>query len=436
MKNIKIIIGATIFLLSQGVYVYAQQKSEEPDRQYSKEIKNIIQDNRVKQAFDFIKDFDNQTIDNQIKLSEIEAPPFKEHKFGKPELFKNLLNEYGADSVWIDPIGNVIGLVRGTTRKKVLAVAGHIDTVFPEGTDVSVTHKGDTIAGPGITDDNRGLTNVLTLLKTITEVGLQTEDDILFIGNMGEEGPGDLRGMKELFGTNGPQIDAFISIDGVDINRITNGGLGSHRYKITFNGPGGHSWGAFGLANPAHAMGQAIAEFVQKADEYTSNGSKTSYNVGLVDGGTSVNSIPFSVSMTIDMRALDPKRLEGIDKILHEAVQLGVDEQNKIRRMGKPVEVEFKMIGDRPSGYTAPEIDLVQRAIAANKYLGANAILGTGSTDSNIPISKGIPAITLDGGGEAGGAHSLHEWYLNKEGYKGIQRNLLVILAQAGLSGN
>lgn len=431
MKTFKIILFLFSFLLISALN--AQPNEEQPQSKYQKEISKLIKQSKVSQALQFIKDFDEQTIKNQIDLTEIEAPPFKEHKFGRPKLFADLLTEYGVDSVWIDDIGNVIGLKKGTERKKVLAFAGHLDTVFPEGTDVKARHSGDTIYAPGIADDGRGLTTVLTVLKAITENDIKTKDDILFIGNVGEEGPGDLRGMKELFSERGPKIDAFISIDGTGMDRIVNGGLGSHRYKVTFKGPGGHSWGSFGLANPAHAMGEAISVFVKNANEYTKTGSKTSYNVGLVEGGTSVNSVPFEVSMTVDMRSLDPDRLNTIDNILQEAIKEGVAQQNEIRRLGDPVTVDVEMIGNRPSGHTDPETTLVQRSIAANAEMGAKAILSTSSTDSNIPISLGIPAITLGGGGVAGGAHSLDEWFLNKDGYKGIQRTLLVVLAETGI---
>lgn len=422
-----------IFLLAVAGPLKAQTKTEKIIPQFEKEVTALHKNPKVLSAFAFIKDFDEQTVKNQIRLTELEAPPFKEHEFGKAKLFAELLNEYGADSVWVDAVGNVIGLKKGTERKKVLALAGHIDTVFPEGTDVSVRQSNDTIYAPGISDDGRGLTTVLTVLKAMTATGIQTKDDILFIGNMGEEGLGDLRGMKELFGENGQQIDAFISIDGTGVSRIVNGGLGSHRYKITFNGPGGHSWGSFGLANPAHAMGEVISIFTKNADVFTKEGSKTSYNVGRISGGTSVNAVPFSVWMEVDMRALQPERLNAIDSILQAAVKEGVERQNSIKRFGDPVTAEVEMIGDRPSGHTDPEVALVQRAMAANQVMETKAVLSTSSTDANIPISLGIPAITLGGGGTGGGAHSLGEWFVNQEGYKGVQRTLLVVLAETGL---
>src|SRR5690625_3878892 len=235
--------------------------------EYTSEMERLSKSPDILKALKLIEQVDDQTVENQIKLTEIEAPPFKEHQFGKPKLFIKLLKKYGADSVWVDAVGNVIALRKGTKRKKVLAVAGHLDTVFPEGTDVKVTRSNDTLYAPGIADDNRGLAAVLTLLRVLNKCDIQTKADLLFIGDVGEEGLGDLRGMKYLFRDNGPQIDAFISVEPGSISRITNGALGSHRYKVTFNGPGGHSWGSFGLANPAHALGQAITAFVKKADK-------------------------------------------------------------------------------------------------------------------------------------------------------------------------
>lgn len=401
--------------------------------EFTAEIEELAGDAQIRKALDLIEAYDSRTLQNQIKLTELEAPPFQEHDFGRGLLFADLLKEYGADSVWTDSIGNVIGLRKGKKREKVLAVAGHLDTVFPAGTDVNVVQKGDTLFAPGIADDGRGIAAVLNLLQVFSETGIRTDDDILFIGDVGEEGLGDLRGMKHLFREGGPQIDYFISIEPGSYGRITNGGLGSHRYRITYHGPGGHSWGAFGLANPMHALGTAINEFVIAADRYTKDGLKTSYNVGRIEGGTSVNSIPFSVWMEVDMRSLSQQRLQEIDNLLQEAVQKGLTRQNGIRRHGPELTVDVEMIGNRPSGHTSPEEPLVQRALATAIYAGAEKpTLGTGSTDSNIPISMGIPAITLGGGGISGGAHSLDEWYINKDAWKAVQRVFLVIAAQAG----
>lgn len=419
---------------SSGESSTQQLSTPQVSQKYINSIKKLSQDSQIRKALNFIKAYDDQTVATQVALTEIPAPSFEEHKFGKGKRFASLLRQYGADSVWTDSEGNVIGLRKGIRRDSVLALAAHLDTVFPEGTDLSVIRKGDKLVAPGIGDDNRGLTTVLTVLKALETNKIQTKSDILFIGDVGEEGLGDLRGMKQLFSDKGPQIDAFISIDGVGgLGSITNGALGSHRYRVTFKGPGGHSWGAFGLANPAHALGQAIANFVKVADDYTSrNGPRTSYNVGRIGGGTSVNSIPFSAWMEVDMRSLSPERLDRIDALFHQAIRSGLKAQNSIRRSGPPLTVDIKMIGNRPSGHTPSNDPLVQRAMAASIYFGKKPHLRTSSTDSNIPISKGIPAITLGGGGDGGGAHSLHEWYVNKEGYKGIQRVFLIVAAQAG----
>ena len=403
---------------------------------------------------------DESTIRDQIALTEIPAPPFNEDARG--EAFAEMLREAGADSVWTDPEGNVIGLRRGQeggegdggagdsdegAEQEVLAVSGHLDTVFPEGTDVTVRQRGDTLFAPGIGDDARGLAAILAVLRALEEAGIETEDDILFNGTVGEEGLGDLRGMKELFGAGGsdgaagpgpgaPRIDAFISVDGTSDSRITNAALGSHRYRVTFRGPGGHSWGAFGLVNPHHALGAAIEDWVDAADAYTRDGPRTSYNVGRIGGGTAVNAIPSEAWMEVDMRSVSPERLDGIDSLFQRAVRRAVEEQNELRRQGPELTVDVEMIGDRPSGEIAPSDPLIQRGIAATRALGREPELGRSSTDSNIPISMGIPAMTLGGGGDGGGAHSLDEWFRNDEGVVGIRRILLIVVAQAGLAGS
>jgi len=335
----------------------------------------------------------------------------------------------------VDDVGNVIALRRGTGGSGgAVAIAGHLDTVFPEGTDVTIRMRGDTLYAPGVGDDTRGLTAVLAILRAMNAADIKTESDILFVGTVGEEGLGDLRGMKHLFRPGGPSIDSFISIDGLSDTGVTHQGLGSHRYLVTFRGPGGHSWGAFGLLNPAHVMGRATHYFDLAADAYTRSGPKTSYNVGVVTGGTSVNSIPFEVSMQVDMRSLSQERLVVIDSLFHRSIRRAVTEMNASRRSGPAVTVEIKMIGDRPSGEVAEDDPLVQRAVAATELFGLVPSLGRSSTDSNIPISLGVPAITIGGGGAGGAGHAPGEWFINQNGPRGIQRALLILVAQAGLA--
>ncbi|GMV07572.1 MAG: hypothetical protein AMXMBFR53_38470 [Gemmatimonadota bacterium] len=396
------------------------------------EVRSLAAHPAIQRALRLVEESDARTMADLLELTQIPAPPFGEAARG--ERFRQMLLEMELDSVWVDEVGNVIGLRRGTRGGHTVAIAGHLDTVFPEGTDVTVRQRGDTLYAPGISDDTRGVAAVLALARAMRDADVRTDGDILFIGNVGEEGQGDLRGMKHLFREGGPRIDSFISIDGSGHSGVTHQGLGSHRYRVVFRGPGGHSWGAFGLANPAHALGRAIRNFDVVADSLTRSGPRTSYNVGVLTGGTSVNSIPFEVSMDVDMRSESPASLDRIDAALHEAVSKAVAEENAELRRGEPVTAEMVLIGDRPSGENDEGEAIVQRALAISRMLGIEPRLGRGSTDSNIPISLGIPAITIGGGGIGGDAHSLHEYFINQDGALGIQRALLILMAQAGLA--
>jgi len=415
-------------------HVRAQEGAggEELRDEFLQEAERIRSHPAVRRALEIVEETDERTIRDQIELTEIPAPPFGEETRGRR--FAGMLREAGVDSVWTDAEGNVIGLRKGRVGEEVLAISGHLDTVFPEETDVSVAVRGDTLVAPGIADDGRGLATVLAVLRAMNEAGVETESDVLFIGTVGEEGLGDLRGMKHLFGPEGPRIDAFISVDGTSAARVTNAGLGSHRYRVTFRGPGGHSWGAFGLANPHHALGEAIEDWVHAADAYTRDGPRTSYNVGRIGGGTSVNSIPFESWMEVDMRSVSDERLNGVDSLFQRALRRAVERQNEVRRRGDPLTVDVEMIGDRPSGLISAETPFIQRGMAATVALGLEPSLGRSSTDSNIPISMGVPAMTIGGGGIGYGAHSLDEYYVNEEGHVGIQRALLIVAAQAGVA--
>ena len=386
----------------------------------------------VQKAFQFIEDFDDETVKNQIHLNEIPAPPFGEEK--RAERYIEMMREYGLTDLKIDEEGNAIGKRAGTKGDRTIVLSAHLDTVFPIETDVTVEVRNDTLFAPGIVDDARGLTAVLTILKTMEELNIQTEDNIWFAGTVGEEGIGDLRGVKHLFREGGPQIDAFISIDGSDDTRIVNQALGSHRYRVTFKGPGGHSWGAFGAANPAHALGRMIYHFEESAAPFVSEGSRTSYNIGRIGGGTSVNSIPFENWAEIDMRSIDQDRLQQIDELLQTAIQTALSEANEVRTRGRELTVYVDMIGNRPSGEIDPDQIFIQRAIAATRYFDEEPGLHRSSTDSNVPISLGVPSMTLGGGGSGGGAHSLDEWWYNENGHRGIQRAFLILLSEAKLA--
>jgi tripeptide aminopeptidase len=436
-------IKAAMFLLIAGAApkLYAQEEAPEvkkiviAGKQYSQEVSTIAGKSTVKKALQTIVDLQPQTLEDHILLTEIPAPPYKETVRAKK--FAEMLKAAGADSVWIDTAGNVIGKVKGRKGKKTVALEGHMDTVFPEGTDVKVVHKGDTLYAPGISDDTRALAVVLTVLKAVKKADIKTDADMLFVGAVGEEGQGDLRGVKNLFSESRPaKIDSYIAIDGTSLDRIVHRGLGSHRYRITYKGLGGHSSGAFGLANPHNALARAIHYWVLDADKFTrEKGVRVTYNVGVIGGGTSVNSIPFESWMEVDMRSESPERLAGIDKMLQDAVQKALAEENQMKRLGPNLTVDVKLIGERPSGMEDPSIPFVQRAIATASFLQASPSLGVGSTNSNIPISKGIPAVTIGSGGKSGGAHALGEWWLDdKKAYIATQRALLLLLTEAGVS--
>ena len=423
-----IIFLATFFICG------AQDAENVPIQQeFQRQIDQLVKHPKIKDAFRFLENQDTLATRDLIHLNEIEAPPFLEEK--RAVEFARMLKEIGIDSVWIDSVGNVLGLRKGTKGQRTVVLDAHLDTVFPEGTDVKVHIVEDTLFAPGIGDDTRGLSMVLAVLRAMNALDIQTEDDVLFVGTVGEEGLGDLRGVKYLFGEHGPRIDSWISIDGGDLGRVNYKALGSYRYRVIIRGPGGHSWGAFGLANPHHAMANGIRNFVHEADVYTRSGPKTTYNVGRMGGGTSVNSIPFSSWVEIDTRSIDPSRLEDLQKIIYHAFQEGMDEQNALRRHGRPLTMQIEMIGKRPSGQLSPQIPLLQRALAATEAFGVQARHSQGSTNSNIPISKGIPSVTIGRGGKSDWAHSLLEWWANKDGHRAIQYALLLLVAECGMAG-
>lgn len=400
------------------------------DAAHCREVERVMQRAAVRAAFDHIEATDDRAMEELVTLTEVPAPPFMERERG--ERYAAMLRDAGADSVWMDSVGNVLALRRGTRGRRTVVLDGHLDTVFPEGTDVTVHMRGDTLFAPGVGDDTRGLIVVLQVLRAMEAADIETQADVLFIGTVGEEGLGDLRGVKHVFREGGPEVDAWIAIDGGGDGRIVHRGLGSRRYRVTFKGPGGHSWGAFGLGNPAHALGRAIRIFDEAADAYTASGPRTSYNVGRIGGGTSINSIPFEAWMEVDMRSESPARLAGIDSIFRASIPRALEEENAIRRDGPPLTVDVELVGDRPSGTVAEDAPLVQRAVAATEAFGVEPRLAISSTNANIPIAMGIPAVTLGRGGDGGEGHAPGEWWRNEDGTRAIKRALVVLLVEAG----
>ena len=374
------------------------------------------------------------TLEQQRTLCEIPAPPFKEAARGVE--YKKRFEALGL-AARIDAVGNVLAERRGTGRGPTVVIAGHLDTVFPEGTDVKVKQEGARMSGPGIGDDCRGLAVVLAVARAYQRANPRHDGRIIFVGNVGEEGPGNLRGVRHLFENElKGQIDYFISVDGVGLD-LTARAVGSNRYKVTFKGPGGHSYGAFGIPNPIHAMGRAIAKI---SDIQVPQSPKTTFNVGIVEGGTSVNSIPFEGIMHIDMRSESAENIRTVDRQVRRALQEAMEEENARwpgeRAARARVSVTIDTIGIRPTGAQSDTVKIVQVGLSAAKSLGFTADVGAGSTDSNLPISIGIPAITIDGGGAGGGAHSLAEWYEDgPNGWLGPQWAALIVARLAGAAG-
>lgn len=380
----------------------------------------------VKAAMQSIQTNETHFIDEQVRICQIAAPSFHEDK--RAAELATLFRSAGLTNVRIDHAGNVLGDRPGAQPHPHLVLAAHLDTVFPPETDVHVTRAGNLLKGPGIGDDCRGLAALLAVIHAMDAAHLKTTGSITFVADVGEEGLGDLRGMKELFATTMKgQIDEFISIEPGEADRLTNGGVGSYRYKVAFTGPGGHSYRAFGNANPIHALGRAVDHI---ADLQVPAQPKTTFNVGRIGGGTSINSIPFEAWFEFDERSTDTTSLDALDAKFKAAVQSGLEEENTRWHNAGKLSVKLDKIGVRPAGQTSPTAPIVLTAEASIKALNfGEPKLGSGSSDSNVPMHLGIPAITIGGGGSDSNAHSLNESDDITDSYKGPQNALLIVLS-------
>ena len=386
----------------------------------------LLSESAVKAALDAAKRNESKFIDEEVRICEIPAPPF--HETARGQELQRLFTGLGLKDVRIDSVGNVIGVRPGRAAHPNLVLAAHLDTVFPEGTNVKVTREGTLLKGPGIGDDCRGLVVVLGTIQALNNAHVETPGTITFVANVGEEGLGDLRGVKNLFNESMKgEIDKFISVDGTGLG-ITNVGVGSMRYRVTFKGPGGHSYGAFGMANPIHAMGRAIDKI---SDFEVPANPKTTFNVGRVGGGTSVNAIPFEAWMEVDMRSADVASLKSLDDKFNAAVRSAVEEENRRWNNRGMVSVSPELVGLRPAGQTPADSPIVKTALAVSHALGFEESLHEGSTDSNIPMNLHIPAITISGGGRGTGAHSLGETFDTTDSWRGTQRAILLAIALA-----
>jgi acetylornithine deacetylase/succinyl-diaminopimelate desuccinylase-like protein len=387
---------------------------------------------KVRAAFAAIDADAPRGLREMVELTEIPAPPFGEEK--RAARFAEMLRDSGLSDVSIDKEGNVIARRPGRGGGPTVALIAHLDTVFPIETDVTVKVSGNTYSAPGIGDNSRGLVYVLSLARAMQSARLETRGDVLFVGSVGEEGLGDLRGVRHLFRQGGPKIDVALVVDGGDITRVVNAGVGSLRYRLTVSGPGGHSYGAFGLANPHHAMARILAHFDAAAEPLTIGLPKATYNVGRMGGGTSVNTIPTESWAEIDLRSSDAARLQALDAALSKAIATGLEEENAQRRAEPGLTVEKKSVGQRPGGAMADDAPLALSARAAFKHFGVTPMFEPSSTDANVPLSLGIPALTLSRGGISGRAHAPDEFWQNVDAERAVKIGLLITVVQAGIA--
>ena len=395
-------------------------------------VQDLLAAPQVQSAFRLFESQAEKITDEQIEICAIPAPPFGEQP--RAEYLQRKLTESGLVQTEIDEVGNCLALYKGRNSDSVLVVSAHLDTVFPAATDLTLRRSGNRLLSPGISDDGCGLAALIALARALTTYKIQLETSILFVGTVGEEGEGNLRGVRHLFNTGkwAGRIAAFISLDGAGLEQITNGALGSRRYRVQLRGPGGHSWGDFGVANPVHGLGRAISSLAAYPAPLD---PRTSFNVGRVTGGSSINAIPGEASMEVDLRSISEDELVRLDAFFRRAVREAVDQENSIRRKETtPLELNLSLIGERPSGETAANSHIVTLAQDATRALDTTPVLERASTDSNVPIALGIPAITLGAGGTSGNPHTIEEWYDPRDRHLGLKRALLVMLGLAKLS--
>jgi len=389
-------------------------------------------DPRVARVLEILRGSASATTDEQVRITEIPAPPFQESV--RAAYMKKLFSSTGL-RVETDDIGNVIGEFPGSSPEIVMLTA-HLDTVFPAGTDVHVKREGGRLLAPGISDNGTGLAALVALSKAFHEAKIKPNKTILFVADVGEEGEGNLRGMRVLAEAYKKHLKYVLALDGSSTEYVTTAALASRRVEITITGPGGHSWSDFGAPNPIHAMGRGIGRFVTAR---VPESPRTSFNIGEIEGGTSVNSIPASAHMKVDLRSESETELASIEVLLRDAVKGGIDEEMSAARergmagSANLLNLKINVLGVRPAGELAENSPLLAALVAADNQLGNRSRRERSSTDANIPLSMGIQAISLGAGGRSGGAHTLEEWYDPAGRELGLQRVALTVLGVAGL---
>jgi tripeptide aminopeptidase len=374
--------------------------------------------------------------DTQIRLTEIAAPPFQEAQ--RAQAVKSLLESAGL-SVQIDKTGNVIATLPGATTKsgqdEAIVLAAHLDTVFPPGTDTKVRREGSRLIAPGISDNGTGLAALIAIARAITAAHIKPSYTILFVADVGEEGEGNLRGMRALVDAYHANLKSVIVLDGSSIDHVTTKALASRRLEAVITGPGGHSWSDFGMPNPINALVRGSVRFINTR---VPAAPRTTFNIGQIEGGTSVNSIPHEAKIKVDIRSESEDELVRLENALRECIAAGVRDELESSRDRSKGKLNFKveLLGSRPGGELRPDSPLIFALRAADDAIGNQSRTERSSTDANIPLSAGIDAIAIGAGGNGGGAHSLQEWYEPSGREAGLKRALLTLLAMSGLSGD
>ncbi len=401
------------------------------------EVAHLCSLPEIRSAFTWLRAQEPQFAHWQLELARIPAPPFGES--ARAQWLADKFCELGLESVHTDEVGNVFGTHVGYGHGHV-SLSAHLDTVFPAGTPLNIRQQGSRLYGPGVSDNGAGVTAMLAIVAALRALGIRHALPFLFIGNVGEEGEGDLRGMRHIFSQARwkDQIHYSLVLDGAGADTIVAEALGSRRFEVIVRGPGGHSWSDFGAPNPIVVLSRAVQSFAQTPVPAS---PKTTFNVGVIRGGTSVNSIPESASMRVDIRSTSMAEMERLERTLRQALDQAVAEETRAtetrtaaRRRPFGLSCEVVVIGNRPAGELYPQARILQVIRAVDTQLGNAAQVQRASTDANIPLSLGLEAIAIGGGGTGGGAHTLQEWFDCNGRELGLKRILLTLLGLAGVA--
>jgi len=398
-------------------------------------VNELVRDDRVKSALEWLTKNTSWITDEQARITETPAPPFKETE--RAVYVKKALAACGL-RVRTDEIGNVIGERAGSSPNEIVLISAHMDTVFPAGTDVRVRRERGLLYAPGISDNGAGLSTLVAIARAMEESKIKNSRTIIFAANVGEEGEGNLRGIRKLVEQYKGKLSAVIALDGAATEYVVTQALASRRIEITLTGPGGHSWTDFGAPNPIDAMARGIAKFLKTIE--VPGTPRTTFNIGEIEGGGSVNSIPVRAAIKVDIRSEQERDISRVETALRDAIRSGIQDEmtaSNARGMapaeGAGIEMQIRAIGVRPGGELSAGSPLLQSVMDADRFLGNRSRTERSSTDANIPLSGGIPAISVGGGGSAGGAHTTGEWYDPAGREMGLKRVLLIALSAAGV---